>query len=172
MTVATHFLQASIVVFSPNYLPITRIPIKRAIVLLLTGKAEPLLLMNVPIWRIRSAHQVLEVPEHIRLLTRGCERGWRVPAVNRRDVFRRDHHTCQYCGCGHHLTLDHVIPLSQGGRDTWENLVTACETCNQRKGNRTPEQAAMPLLTKPKAPMHPTVAFAELFWRDHYHHHP
>jgi len=89
-----------------------------------------------------------------------------VPPVNRREVLRRDHHTCQYCGSTHNLTLDHVVPLSRGGSHTWDNVVTACERCNQRKGNRTPEEAGMVLRSKPRAPLHPTVAFAEQFWRE------
>ncbi len=167
MTAATHLLEQSIVVFSQNYLPISRVNIKRAIVLLLTGKAEPLAMMNVPVWKVRSPSHVIEVPEHIRLTIKGKERAWRVPPVNRREVLRRDHHTCQYCGSTHNLTLDHVVPLSKGGSHTWDNVVTACERCNQRKGNRTPEEANMPLLSKPRAPIHPTVAFAEQFWREH-----
>ncbi|MFS8868105.1 HNH endonuclease [Synechococcus sp. H65.1] len=164
MTAATHVLEQSIVVFSQNYLPISRVNIRRAIVLLLTGKAEPLAMMNVPVWKVRSPSQVIEVPEHIRLTIKGKERSWRVPPVNRREVLRRDHHTCQYCGSTHNLTLDHVVPLSRGGSHTWDNVVTACERCNQRKGNRTPEEANMPLRSKPRAPLHPTVAFAEQFW--------
>ncbi len=166
MTAATHVLEQSIVVFSQNYLPISRVNIRRAIVLLLTGKAEPLALMNVPVWKVRSPSQVIEVPEHIRLTIKGKERAWRVPPVNRREVLRRDHHTCQYCGSTHNLTLDHVVPLSRGGSHTWDNVVTACERCNQRKGNRTPEEAGMVLRSKPRAPLHPTVAFAEQFWRE------
>ncbi|MEN9209290.1 MAG: HNH endonuclease, partial [Thermostichus sp. DG02_2_bins_29] len=57
--------------------------------------------------------------------------------------------------------------LSKGGSHSWDNVVTACERCNQRKGNRTPEEANMPLLSRPRAPIHPTVAFAEQFWREH-----
>jgi 5-methylcytosine-specific restriction endonuclease McrA len=86
--------------------------------------------------------------------------------VNRREVFKRDHHQCQYCDSTHRLTLDHVIPLSKGGSHSWDNVVTACEPCNQRKGDRTPEQSGLTLRSKPKAPIHPTVAFAEHFWRD------
>jgi 5-methylcytosine-specific restriction endonuclease McrA len=78
---------------------------------------------------------------------------------------RRDNHTCQYCGNTKNLTIDHVIPRAKGGLNIWENVVIACEPCNNRKGNRTPHEANMTLRTKPKAPMHPTVAFAEQFWR-------
>jgi 5-methylcytosine-specific restriction endonuclease McrA len=67
----------------------------------------------------------------------------------------RDTYTCQYCGDapGHnHLTVDHVIPRSRGGRHDWENLVTACMRCNQRKGSQTPEEAQMELIRKPFEP--------------------
>jgi 5-methylcytosine-specific restriction endonuclease McrA len=75
--------------------------------------------------------------------------------LTRRTVLTRDQHTCQYCGTQpgqKHLTLDHVIPRSRGGLNVWENVVTACAACNQRKGNRTPREAGMPLRGKPARP--------------------
>ena len=84
----------------------------------------------------------------------------------RREVLRRDSYTCQYCGGGKKLTLDHVRPRSKGGAHNWDNVVIACESCNQRKGNRTPFEANMPLSNQPKAPIHPTIAFADQFWRE------
>ncbi len=129
MTIAIKILEQS-VVFSKNYLPLSRVNIKRALM-------------------IASESRI-----------------WKVPPVNRREVLRRDHYTCQYCYCSKNLTLDHVIPLSKGGQHTWDNIVTACEQCNQRKSDRTPLEAGMPLCTKPKAPVHPAVAFAEQFWRE------
>ncbi|MBI2425627.1 MAG: HNH endonuclease [Candidatus Hydrogenedentes bacterium] len=74
---------------------------------------------------------------------------------SRRNLLTRDQHKCQYCGCplsGKNLTIDHVMPRSRGGQDTWENVVLACSSCNVRKGNRTPEEAKMKLLRKPGAP--------------------
>ena len=74
---------------------------------------------------------------------------------SRRNIFERDKSTCQYCRkrlAKSELTIDHVTPRSKGGRDTWENLVLACVRCNVRKGNRTPEEAQMPLMRKPKKP--------------------
>ena len=66
-------------------------------------------------------------------------------------VFKRDKHTCQYCGRrSGPLTLDHVMPASRGGEDTWENLVAACGACNQFKANRTPEEAGMRLASQPR----------------------
>jgi 5-methylcytosine-specific restriction endonuclease McrA len=74
---------------------------------------------------------------------------------SRRSIFERDKSTCQYCGkklAKSELTIDHVVPRSRGGRDSWENLVLACVQCNVRKGDRTPVEAAMPLVRRPIKP--------------------
>lgn len=157
-------LQNSVVVFSKNYFPVARVNIKRAIALLVTGRAESLDYSNPRHWAVRSPSLTLQVPEQIRLTFSNPERHWKVPPVNRREILRRDNHTCQYCGSLKNLTLDHVLPRSRGGTHTWNNVVIACAPCNGRKGNRTPLEAGMSLKTKPKAPMHPAVAFAEQFW--------
>lgn len=78
-----------------------------------------------------------------------------VPAVCNRLLFRRDAHLCMYCGetfPAEALTRDHIQPRSRGGSELWTNLVSACKRCNQRKGNRTPEEANMPLLAVPFKP--------------------
>lgn len=74
---------------------------------------------------------------------------------SRRNLFKRDHNTCQYCGQQFppdQLTIDHVIPRARGGESTWENCVLACVDCNRRKGNRTPEEAGMRLRRRPTRP--------------------
>lgn len=73
---------------------------------------------------------------------------------SRTGVFRRDNYTCGYCGkkSGENRTWDHIIPRSQGGEDSWLNAITACFKCNNKKGNRTPQEANMPLLWEPKIP--------------------
>ena len=152
MTVVTDVLRQSVVVFSQNYLPMSRVNIKRAIVLLVTGKAEPLDFSIGNGWLVRSPSTSIHVPEQIRLTFGNRERLWKVPPVNRREVLRRDAHSCQYCGSNRHLTLDHVMPRSKGGPHTWDNVVTACRVCNQRKGSRTPDEAQMPLHMQPRAP--------------------
>jgi len=167
VTSVTDVLSQSVVVFSKNYLPVSRVNIRRAIALLVTGKAEPLNLSNDKAWEVASPSVVLLVPEQIRLTIAGTERIWKVPAVNRREVLRRDKYTCQYCSSTRQLTLDHVLPRSRGGKHTWDNVVIACSQCNAKKGDRTPTEARMPLRTQPKAPLHPTVTFAEQFWREH-----
>jgi hypothetical protein len=78
-----------------------------------------------------------------------------IPHLSNRELFHRDRQLCAYCGTHFsiaHLTRDHVIPVSRGGRDIWMNVVTACRPCNQRKSGRTPEQARMPLLYAPYIP--------------------
>lgn len=73
--------------------------------------------------------------------------------LTRKNILRRDKHVCAYCGRGDlPLTIDHIIPKSMGGEDSWENLITACLPCNNKKGNRTPQQANMILRTKPYKP--------------------
>jgi HNH endonuclease len=77
------------------------------------------------------------------------------PAISSAKLFARDRRTCAYCGERFHedvLTREHIVPLAQRGGDHWMNLVTACRACNHRKGNRTPEQARMPLLYAPYVP--------------------
>jgi 5-methylcytosine-specific restriction endonuclease McrA len=161
-------LQNTVVVFSKNYLPLSRISIKRAICLLVTGQAEPIDLTQAgdcQIWEVHSPSLVLQVPEHIRLTIGNPERHWKVPPVNRRGVLQRDGHACQYCGSKKRLTLDHVIPRSKGGQHTWDNVVAACTGCNGRKGDKLLHQTNMQLRKPPKAPMHPAVMFADQFWK-------
>lgn len=80
-----------------------------------------------------------------------------VPPLNNQTLFRRDTYLCMYCGGSFHrhdLSRDHVRPISQGGEDTWNNVVTSCKRCNNQKANRTPEQAGMQLLAVPFVPTH------------------
>lgn len=75
--------------------------------------------------------------------------------LSRKNILKRDNNRCQYCGKkAPDITLDHIIPRSRGGQDSWDNLVAACVRCNNRKGNRTPEEANMKLLSKPRRPNH------------------
>ena len=157
----------TVVVFSQNYLPLNRINFKRAVTLLATGKAEPIIFFENTVCReICSLNLVIQVPPVIRLY-HSTERPWKIPPVTRKEILRRDENQCQYCGNRKQLTIDHVIPRSRGGKHLWNNVVAACVSCNSRKGNKTPEEANMTLFKKPKAPQHPTIAFAEQFWHDH-----
>ena len=67
-------------------------------------------------------------------------------------IYKRDGHKCQYCGATKSLTIDHVIPKSKGGDDSWENLVVACHSCNTKKSNKMLEETGMKLMSVPKAP--------------------
>jgi 5-methylcytosine-specific restriction endonuclease McrA len=68
-------------------------------------------------------------------------------------IYKRDGYSCQYCGSTRNLTIDHVIPRSKGGQDTWENLVACCDKCNVSKGNKYLHETNMKLRSKPKAPI-------------------
>ena len=104
---------------------------------------------------IQAVRMRLRVPEVVALTTYD-----RIPTnavtFSRRNIYKRDRYTCQYCGAQpgtEELTVDHVNPRAQGGISTWENCVLACVGCNKRKADRTPEQAGMPLRKKPVRPM-------------------
>jgi 5-methylcytosine-specific restriction endonuclease McrA len=87
-----------------------------------------------------------------------------VPPLNNRALFRRDDHICMYCGERHpqrRLSRDHVRPLSQGGTDAWNNVVTACVRCNGQKAGRTPEQARLELIAIPFVPTHAEYIFLQ-----------
>jgi 5-methylcytosine-specific restriction endonuclease McrA len=77
---------------------------------------------------------------------------YRSVELSRTNIFKRDSGQCQYCGSDKDLSIDHVLPRSRGGGSSWKNLVTACKPCNSRKGDDTPEEANMPLTTKPFKP--------------------
>ncbi len=103
---------------------------------------------------VRTVRMDIAVPRIIRLIGYDRLPDQRVK-LNRRNLFARDRNRCQYCGHffpTNELSIDHVIPRSQGGPDTWENLVCACVRCNAKKGGRTPEQARMRLVADPVRP--------------------
>jgi 5-methylcytosine-specific restriction endonuclease McrA len=128
------------------------VSVRRALLLLLKEKAE--VVEAADAW-LRSEQIALPMPLVIRLVYYvRIPRHFTLP-VSRRTVLARDHYTCQYCADQPgkaHLTIDHVLPRSRGGGTTWENVVTACGPCNRRKGNRTPEEAHMPLPRPPRRP--------------------
>ena len=158
---------ATVLLCDAHYLPVREICIEHAIHLLMNGKAKPIYSTEglAPVARLGLARSAVAnwsqrlgnlienghflVPTAIRLFRAIAYRlaGLR---PSRHLVFKRDRHTCQYCGDKGELTLDHVMPQSRGGQDTWENLVTACSPCNHSKANRTPGEANMKLLTVPR----------------------
>ena len=122
---------------------------RRAIILVLCGKAE---LVEDSRGEIHTVSTSYAIPSVIRL-TLGVRRPTHERRLTRVEVFARDGFTCQYCG--RHtkdLTLDHVVPRSQGGGHNWLNVVSACKNCNRKKGGRTPAEAGMKLLSEIRTP--------------------
>ncbi|MBO6571186.1 MAG: HNH endonuclease [Balneola sp.] len=118
--------------------------------LIFLEKAE--LLHDDPEKKLRTPSDQFDFPSVIRL-RRYIRLPYKKVVLTRRNVMRRDSFRCQYCGQKSKLTIDHIHPKSRGGKDTWENLTTACDKCNVKKGNRTPKEANMELLSKPYRPM-------------------
>jgi 5-methylcytosine-specific restriction endonuclease McrA len=171
-------LDASVLVLNKMFLAVHVISVRRAFCLLFKDLAEVVThedgqftTYDFTSWRevsefraknfrqadddwVRTANSEIQAPRVIRLLSYE-----RVPKqtvkFNRRNIFARDGNQCQFCGKKFpmsELSLDHVIPRSQGGKTTWENIVCACVDCNVRKGGRTPKQAHMTLIRKPEKP--------------------
>ncbi len=141
-------------VLNAGYEPLAVVSFRRAIVLVLTGKAQVL---------VADAHPVvagsLTVPRpSVILLTRYVRLPYgRVVPVSRRGVLRRDSHRCAYCRRSA-ATVDHVLPRSRGGADTWTNLVACCVRCNNVKGDRTPDEMGWVLQVRPFVPHGPAWA--------------
>lgn len=172
-------MQAAVLALNRNYMAVHVISVRRAFCLLFKELANVIHVENGQYftydfegWRefselktelgedrneedwIRAVNFDIQVPRVIRLTTYS-----RLPKnavkFNRRNIFLRDGHRCQYCGNRYSspsLSLDHVMPKSRGGPDTWENIVCACLDCNVSKGGRTPQEAGMPLLQQPLKP--------------------
>jgi len=170
-------LAASVLVLNRLYMAVHVVGVRRAFGLLFREMAEVVHLENGSFanydfdsWRdiselnadfkgphddwIRAVNFEIQVPRVIRLLSydRLPRRSLR---LNRPNVLARDENRCQYCGRrfpSHQLSLDHVIPRSRGGTNTWDNVVCACLHCNVKKGGRTPKEAHMSLVRKPSRP--------------------
>ncbi|MCE9530710.1 MAG: HNH endonuclease [Planctomycetes bacterium] len=171
-------LDASVLVLNKMFLAVHVISVRRAFCLLFKDLAEVVTLeegqfttYDFATWRevsefrsknyreeeddwVRTTSMEIQAPRVIRLLSYD-----RLPKqsvkFNRRNIFARDGNQCQYCGKKFptsELSLDHVLPRTQGGKTTWENIVCACVDCNVRKGGRTPRQAHMTLIRKAEKP--------------------
>jgi 5-methylcytosine-specific restriction endonuclease McrA len=143
-----------VLVLNQNYEAISICNVQRAVVMLYLGKAE--LVASKDSRYICSVSRKLAYPTIVRLLIY-----IRVPykkiVLSRKNILRRDMYRCQYCNRGDViLTIDHIIPKSKGGDDSWENLVAACVKCNNKKGDRSPEDAKMMLHKRPTKPSHIT----------------
>ncbi len=150
-------LDSPVLILNANYEPLSVCNVRRAIGLIATDKA---LLISNGRGVIRSIRQVMPIPSIIRL-HHMIRRPHQRVKLCKIEVFRRDHYTCQYCGrVVSSPTLDHVFPRHLGGTHSWENLVTACQTCNLKKGGKTLDQVHdMHLLRKPMAPPASAVYF-------------
>ena len=140
---------APVLVLNLNYVPINVCTVRRAVVLVVKGKAE---LLENHRSQIRTVDRMVDAPSIIRL-SYLVKRPFLPRKMSKKEIFLRDRYTCQYClKKAQDLTLDHVVPRRQQGPHTWENVVTACTRCNLRKAGRTPAEAKMRLVTAPRAP--------------------
>lgn len=140
-------------VLNSAYMPIDRISWKDAIANIFTGRAE--VVEEYEDWTVSSPTTTLKVPSIIRFLGKVVGLFRKAPKFNRHNVFLRDRGRCQYCGqkvSRSNFTYDHVVPRRQGGKTVWKNVVISCFGCNQKKADRTPEEAGMTLLSKPHKP--------------------
>lgn len=129
-----------------SYEPLRIISVRRAIELIVRNKAVGV--DNVPMIRVAKG---LEVSSVIRLRTYRHV-PIRMQVSSRKNIYLRDGHRCMYCGVAFksdELTLDHIVPRSRGGRNSWDNLVACCKKDNHRKADRTPEEAGMQLIRRP-----------------------
>jgi 5-methylcytosine-specific restriction endonuclease McrA len=146
----TNLSGARVLILNASFEPLHVCSLKRAVALLMQEIAER---VEDGDRVLRSPNAVFPVPSVIRL-RRYVKRPHRQRvAFNRKNLFRRDDHTCQYCRLrSNDLTLDHVVPRSRGGPTSWENVVACCRRCNAQKRDRTPEEAQMALTRRPAAP--------------------
>jgi 5-methylcytosine-specific restriction endonuclease McrA len=152
-------MENPVLVLNANFEPINVCNTRRALGLIISGKAS--LVLNGR-GEIKTISRSFPRPSIIRL-DRMVRRPRPRVKLTKREILRRDNYTCQYCGKTFgYLTIDHVIPRRLGGQHAWENLVAACPACNHRKGGRTLEQAQMVL---PRPPAEPPSSAVYIFGR-------
>ncbi len=135
-----------VLVLNASYEPLNITSWRRAVVLLIKGKAEQVEHNGKFVYAEFPLPTVIRLRHYVRV-------PYKEIPLTRRNILSRDAHSCQYCSySGDDLTLDHVVPRSRGGIDSWENIVTACVRCNVKKGNRTPREASMLLRNQPRKP--------------------
>jgi len=152
-----------VLVLNFDYSPLNVTSVKRGFNLVYKGKAE---IVKSDINEIFAGLKKYVRPVIIRLLNyiNFHKRTYR---ANRIRIYKRDGYECVYCGSKKSLTLDHVIPKSKGGMNTWENLVTSCFKCNLKKSNRTPDEANMRMKHKPYAPTLVNQNGLQKIWTDY-----
>ena len=139
-----------VLVLNSDYTPLNVTTMRRGFVLVDKGKAEVLKKDENPI--ITTIGNFVR-PIIIRLLSYiRIKKNAKDIKISRSRVYQRDDYACVYCGGLKKLTIDHVIPKSRGGDNTWENMVTCCFDCNSRKGSKTPEEAGLKFRVRPYRP--------------------
>ena len=142
-------MQMPVLVLNANFEPVNVCDMRRAVGLLMAEKAS--MVVNGR-GEIKTINTTFPRPSVIRL-QKMISRPRPVLKMTRREVFRRDNYTCQYCGKKtSDLTIDHVIPRHLGGKHVWNNVVAACSHCNHRKGGRLPDEVNMRLMRPPVEP--------------------
>lgn len=144
-------MNLSTLVLNNSYLPLAVVPWSRAISLVFSGKAS---VEHEYDEEVHSPSLTMRVPSVIRMNTNYFYARARIRLTSK-TIFERDKYTCQYCGVrfnSQSLNLDHVHPQSRGGEKNWHNIVTSCIPCNTSKGNKTPQEAGMTLLSTPGSP--------------------
>jgi 5-methylcytosine-specific restriction endonuclease McrA len=140
-------------VLNATYEPLRIVSWQKAITLLFQGKVEVIASYDR---EIRGVTVRVRLPSVLRLLRHvRMKRPFADVPFSRANVYARDDHSCQYCDdrfAPSQLTFDHVIPVARGGRKAWDNIVTCCIPCNRLKGDRTPEEAGMRLVRRPRRP--------------------
>ena len=142
-------MNGHVLLLNQDYSALTVCSVERAVILIHLQKVHIVESRDGAV--IRSPSTKLPWPSIVRLKSY-VKVPYKKVMLSRKNVLRRDRHTCQYCGTGSNLTIDHVLPKSRGGRDSWTNLVAACVSCNNRKGDRTPDEAQMSLAREPFRP--------------------
>jgi len=150
-------MDQKVLILNQDYSAISLCSVHKAFILLYLEKAE--MLEKSESGLLRSVSVTYPKPSVIRL-QRYVHIPYKGIALSRHNIMKRAHFQCQYCGSNRNLTLDHLFPRSRGGKAIWTNLVTACNRCNTRKGDRTPEEAGLNLKQQPKKPT--LVAFLRL----------
>lgn len=142
-------MKGQVLVLNQNYEPLNVCSWRRAIALMCLGKVTALEHGSEV---VRSSSNEVRLPTVVRLAN-PIRRPLPELKLSRRAILARDSHTCQYCGhIARDLTIDHVIPRRRGGGATWDNLVASCLRCNNKKGDKTPREAGMMLIRKPRRP--------------------
>lgn len=145
-----------VLVLNHNFEPLNVCGLKRGMILMLLDKAEVVRFSDTI---IHSADEEIFAPSVLRL-RRMVKRPQPKLRMSRRSVLARDDYTCQYCGSKSNLTIDHVFPRHRGGETTWENLVCCCLKCNNKKGDKTPQEIGMRLPHPPRRPNYvPYISF-------------